>query len=415
MNYSSLARLCQYHHQLKPMTMVTLLFLAITLTVPSNANEQDDDCGYTKLHGQTPYENDGGCYFCGKFKGSSFPISDHNDLADNCQQMCDADPKCSAFMIARSASLHAHEYYWGSAANCCLEREEYPPELFINAHEGGDEPNMCEKETMCWTRYEANTSSNSCKKKKKKSKLCQKVWKARPITEEKKKKYIDFVKGGCNYNDKKFEEMLGEAYEQCKAEIAAEPPEPETLKQRSFSMAEDRERSAWIAHGVIGTIIFGILVPISTFTPFFHGLIPVGAYTTIHIATFVMTFVTVLVALKTMGGLTNVGESHSKESHHIVGLLLLLFVSIQTLGSIQRDDKSRLVTVCGLFAFAFGVYEVHSGLGIFALKYDTIDLKSVYLGYIGWLMLVVIGAKVWMRKTRVEYTRIQMKAFRELA
>ncbi len=175
---------------------------------------------------------------------------------------------------------------------------------------------------------------------------------------------------------------------------------------RVFSIAKDRKRSAWIVHGVIGTIVFGILVPISSFTPFFHGLIPVEAYTVIHIATYVMTFVTVSVALKTMGGLINVGESHSKENHHIVGLLLLLLVSIQTLGSISR--KSRLVTVSGLLAFAFGVYEVHSGLGLFALQYDTIDLKSVYLGYIGWLMLVVIGAKLWMRKTRVEYTRIQI-------
>ena len=175
---------------------------------------------------------------------------------------------------------------------------------------------------------------------------------------------------------------------------------------RVFSIAKDRKRSAWIAHGVMGTIVFGILVPVSTFTPFFHGLIPVEAYIVIHVATYVMTFVTVSVAIKTMGGLINVGESHSKENHHIVGLLLLLLVSIQTLGSIQRDAKSRLVTVSGLLAFAFGVYEVHSGLSLFAL-YDTIDLKSVYLGYICWLMLVVIGAKLWMLKTRVEYTLIQ--------
>ncbi len=38
-----------------------------------------DDCtaSYTRLpHGQVPYENDGGCFFCAKFKGSSFPLSD---------------------------------------------------------------------------------------------------------------------------------------------------------------------------------------------------------------------------------------------------------------------------------------------------------------------------------------------------
>lgn len=385
---------------------VLLLVSTEAAVIATSAN----DC-YTKFpSGQTPYENDGGCYFCAKFPDSTFPISNLDDLADNCMQMCDSDPKCTAFTIARQASLHAHEYYWGSSANCCLEREEYPQETFINAHNGGDEPNTCEKEIMCWTRYEANTAAAtaSCSnedKRQEKSELCAKVWKAREFTEEKKKQHIDFVKGGCNYKDETFESMLSEAYDQCKAEIEAE--------QQNSSFNTDRQRSAWIAHGVIGVIAYGILVPVSAFTPFFPGLIPAESYMAIHIATFALTMITVLLGLKTMKNLGNVGESHRKEAHHVIGLLLLLLVSLQALVSIHRGEERKLITVAGLFAFCFGVYQVQSGLGLFSLTYETINWSQVYLGYILWLMLMVAGVRIWTKyqgKTR-EYTQIQMRSF----
>mmetsp|Transcript_2512 Transcript_2512/g.3721 ORF Transcript_2512/g.3721 Transcript_2512/m.3721 type:complete len:414 (+) Transcript_2512:72-1313(+) len=405
--------------------MLPVVAAVVALASAAVAN---DDCtsSYTQLpHGQTPYENDGGCFFCAKFKGSSFPISDLGDLSDNCKQMCDNDPACTAYTIARSASLHAHEYYWGSAANCCLEREEYPPETYIDAQNGGDEPNTCEKESMCWTRYEKDEESLSkCDKKQKKSKLCKPIWKARKFSNKRKKKHMKFIKNGCDYNDEKFESMLDEAYQQCKAEIEDEPQQPELVQQKAqqatFENTGVYQRSAWVAHGVFGAIAFGILAPLSAFGPSFPTLIPAEAHTAIHVSTFVLALVTVVIAGKTKKGLVDInGDTNAKETHQIVGLALLLLVCLQTLGSIHPEDKSalshKLITGAGLIALGFGVYEVTSGCALFAATYDTVYWGQVYLGYMFWLIVMVVGGKLAMKyrwgKTRTKYTQVHTKAF----
>ena len=398
------------------------LLPVVVLAAAAISAVASDDCAasYTRLpHGQTPYENDGGCFFCAKFKGSSFPLSDLGDLSDNCRQMCENDPKCTAYTISREASLHAHEYYWGATANCCVEREAYPPEIYIDAQNGGDEPNTCEKEAMCWTRYEKDAGT-SCDKKQKKSKLCEPIWKARKFTDKKKKEHINFIKKGCNYKDEKFESMLDEAYQKCKAEIEAEPQEVEQKSQQASFDNTDGKRSAWVAHGVFGTIAFGILAPLSAFAPSFPSLIPTDAHTVIHATTFVLTFVTVLIAFKTKEGLVDNADGGAKEKHQIVGLTLLLLISIQTLGSMKREGKSalnqKLITVAGLIVFGFGVYEVTSGCFLFATNYNTVYWGTVYLGYIGWLMLMIVGGKLAMKyyqgeRIRTKYTQVHTKAF----
>mmetsp|Transcript_8963 Transcript_8963/g.12850 ORF Transcript_8963/g.12850 Transcript_8963/m.12850 type:complete len:410 (-) Transcript_8963:1127-2356(-) len=384
-----------------------------------------DDCtsSYTQLpHGQTPYANDGGCYFCAKFKGSTYPISDLGELSLNCQKMCDNDPKCTAYTIAREATLHAHEYYWGSAANCCLEREEYPPEIYIDA-QNGDEPNTCEKEAMCWTRYEQSSTcdKNKKKSKQKKSNVCEPIWKARKINDKKKKKHVDFIKNGCPYKSKKFKSMLDEAYQQCKAEVEADP-QPQNVQQKAQQASFQNiggKRSAWVAHGVIAVIAFGILAPLSAFGPSFPSLFPTEAYSAIHVTTFVLAFVTVFIALQTKKELVDDDFSDLKEKHQLVGLTLLLLVCLQTLGWIHRDQKSdlahKLITGAGLIVFGFGAYEVTSGCSLFAKHYVSADFGQVYLGYITWLMLMVVGGKLVMKyrggKARIKYAQVHSKAF----
>lgn len=213
---------------------------------------------------------------------------------------------------------------------------------------------------------------------------------------------------------------MDEAYQQCKAEIEAEPQQEkqqQTQSQQTLASSIDRQRSAWIAHGVFGAIALGVLAPLSAFSPSFPSFIPSEAYTTIHIATFVLTFVSVLIAFKTKKGLGDSYDSHAKETHQIVGLTLLLVVCLQTLGSVHRDEKmsNKLITGAGLIVFGVGAYEVKSGFSLFATNYDTVDWGQVYLGYIAWLLLVVVGGKIAMKyrggKRRTGYARVQMKAF----
>ena len=404
-----------------------------------------DDCtsSYTQqIHGQLPYGNDGGCFFCGRFKGSSFPISNLNDLSTNCKMLCENDPECTAYSISREAALHAHEYYWGGSANCCLEREEYPPETFIDARNGTDELTICEKEMMCWTRYEKDDEVSSkltnshalvlCDKKKKRAKrdsakLCRPIWKARKFSDKRTKKHTDFIKTGCKYKSKTFISMLDHAYQQCKAEIedeeqalaeAQEVDQAQELAQKSPFTYTDGQQSAWLAHGVIGAITFGVLSPLSAFGPWYPNLIPTQAHTAILVSTFALTFVTVFISFRTKQGLGENSDSGAKEEHQIIGLVLLLLLCLQTLGSIHREQKGtmtqKLIRVTSLFVFGLGVIEVKSGCFLYASNYDVVYWGQVYLGYIAWLLVVILSGKLVMKyrgRSNIEYTHVHTKAF----
>jgi len=194
-------------------------------------------------------------------------------------------------------------------------------------------------------------------------------------------------------------------------------------------------RSAWVAHGTIGAIVFGLLVPAAISSALFRDLIPthwIYIHVCVNVVTFAMTFFTVGIAFATMNGMGGAGEGHMKEVHHIVGLMLLLLVSFQTANGFLRPprefvtgednsdngnsaalsfgsklsvEKVGSVTARGLWylvhrlsgilIFAFGAYQVTSGLGLFATRFGTPDYGSVYIGYIAWLTGVIVVAKVY--------------------
>jgi hypothetical protein len=213
----------------------------------------------------------------------------------------------------------------------------------------------------------------------------------------------------------------------------------------SSTTAADSKRKAWVAHGTIGTLIFGLLLPTSISSAFFRDLIP-GYWIYIHVfvnvTTFVLTFFTVGIAFATMAGMGNALEGHLKEVHHIVGLLLLLLISFQTAngflrpprefttddehdstpGAIHRNDTKSFTTRTiwylthagtGLFIFSLGTYQVYSGMGLFSRNYNTSNWGSVYLGYIFWIVLLITGGKIWFklkqRKIRRNAFEMQLK------
>mmetsp|Transcript_25085 Transcript_25085/g.45192 ORF Transcript_25085/g.45192 Transcript_25085/m.45192 type:complete len:469 (-) Transcript_25085:40-1446(-) len=205
-------------------------------------------------------------------------------------------------------------------------------------------------------------------------------------------------------------------------------------------------RSAWVAHGLIGSIVFGLLVPLAISSAFFRDLIPtywIYIHVVANVATFAMTFFAVGIAFATMNGMGNRGEGHLKEMHHIVGLLLLLVVSFQTANGFLRpprefytddehdttpgavlrssmNDKSMTARtlwylvhgMCGLLVFALGSYQVRSGLGLFSRRYGTPDWGTVYIAYVGWLVGIMLIGKALMkwkeRQSKLSSMEIQM-------
>lgn len=193
----------------------------------------------------------------------------------------------------------------------------------------------------------------------------------------------------------------------------------------------DSHRSAWVTHGIVGTLIFGLLLPTSISSALFRNTIPqywIYIHVSLNVLIFAMTFFTVGIAFTNLGGIGITSEGHFKELHHIVGLLLLMIVSFQvvngflrpprefitddehdqTPGAILRstiNDKSMTArtlwclvhSLSGLAVFGLGVYQVQSGLGLFSLRYNTTNWGNVYVGYACWLVGMIVVAKVWMK------------------
>lgn len=430
-----------YDAESTPLALHATAALLVSASDPSTPN-----CDrYEALPpGQTTYEiDDGGCFFCGKFPGSTTPLSG-DDLATHCQKMCDSDPKCISFAIARPAIQDAHEYHWGTGDNCCLDRTHHPNELWVNGYviDDGVEPNECQTDAMCWTRMERKTECN-IDEAPLPSENCSLVWKKRKYTEKQIKKKIDFIEKGCPFGgDEVFKKMAKEAYDQCKLEAEAEMGLEKVVKQPLSSPTlayPNSHRSAWVAHGSIGFIVFGLIVPASLFSAIFRDVIPIYMNAII----FAMTFFTVSIAFGTMSSMGSAGEGHLKEIHHLVGLLLLLLVSFQTAHACSRPPLERfpdeerdaaagaklelkindndttafklwylLHGAIGLFIFFLGTYQVRSGLGLFSKRFGAPDRGTLYIFYIGLVIVTILIGKLHMawnlRKLKLNAMEIQM-------
>ena len=172
--------------------------------------------------------------------------------------MCEADDSCISYTVARPVVLPAHEYYWGEKANCCLERREYPPGAFVNPNpnKGGQVFNNCQRDAMCWTRYEKDKDKGKGSTKepcfntpKTPSELCTAVFGAVTYTQDKIDEKIDFIANGCEYNDTTYESMLAEAAAQCEAEIYAESTAVHIVSNKSAIYLHARINLPWHESG----------------------------------------------------------------------------------------------------------------------------------------------------------------------
>ena len=213
---------------------------------------------------------------------------------------------------------------------------------------------------------------------------------------------------------------------------------------------DDSARSAWIAHGTIGVLVFGLLLPTSISSALFRDLMPtfwIYVHVGINALVFVMTASGVCVAVVTMHNMGVPYEGHMREMHHVVGLTLLMLVSFQTANGFLRpprefdpDDHDEEIDAIdadaspsfgtaaagrsntlvrsradgyvvgltlrkmwqivhysvGFFVFALGIYQVHSGLGLYALRYSAPDYGMAYVGYVCWLIGIIACARIWM-------------------
>ena len=186
---------------------------------------------------------------------------------------------------------------------------------------------------------------------------------------------------------------------------------------------------AWIAHGTLAVLSFGILMPASIYSALCRDIFPTSwiyIHVFINVATFVLVTVTVGLAFTTMNSQSD-KNGHFKELHHIMGLGLLLLVSFQTCngflrphrefitededdtlpGTIPSSDWERIKftsrtlwylihRITSVVIFGCGTWQITSGIAIYARKYNGTDWGSIYLGYVGFLVFVIGATKRWI-------------------
>jgi len=217
---------------------------------------------------------------------------------------------------------------------------------------------------------------------------------------------------------------------------------------QSSKFSDDKVMAMWTAHAFLGLIAWGFLVPTAISASRLRDLLPAGMWYTIHFYSNVLVLVLTLIAfVLAMVLYDNEGKAHfSDETHEMVGLVIMVVVIVQALSGIFRppkphgkkqeiseneessvadgsdDDKmettkeqkdkeqsenkfnTRVVweyshKFVGVSLLAMGLWQVSSGIELYAHEFDTTDYTLWFWVYIGSFAAIVTILFIW-NKTR---------------
>lgn len=134
---------------------ISVIFAIFTLTATAYSNRNNDDTYMKYPPGVSTYgADDGGCFFCAESALRPSISLTGTTLNEHCRKMCDADPECVSYTISRLPALPPQKYFHNNKSNCCLEKRRYTKEMFVDSNSNPNPNNVCQLDSMCWTRYE---------------------------------------------------------------------------------------------------------------------------------------------------------------------------------------------------------------------------------------------------------------------
>eukprot|EP00934_Nitzschia_sp_Nitz4_P005040 Nitzschia sp. Nitz4//scaffold39_size137210//67766//69739//NITZ4_003204-RA/size137210-processed-gene-0.91-mRNA-1//1//CDS//3329550398//5030//frame0 len=179
-------------------------------------------------------------------------------------------------------------------------------------------------------------------------------------------------------------------------------------------------------HGFLATLAWALATPFAVTVAWFRTLVP-ASWIYIHVFANVFSFFgTLLAVIIVVLGIKGVdGATHFSKTHHWVGLLLLCFVTFQFVNGFLRPPVQRkesnaadlpqekflgvipipqspretwqlMHRSSGLIAVALGVFQIQSGLGLYADRFQTTSMVSFYWMYIGIFITSLVGLKIWV-------------------
>jgi hypothetical protein len=181
--------------------------------------------------------------------------------------------------------------------------------------------------------------------------------------------------------------------------------------------------SAWLAHGIMAFIAWGVLVPLAVQSSMFRSLLPKGKeslwfklHRAFNSVAFSLTIALFAVAVAYTG--KEKGE-HFDQKHQVVGLSMFVMTVLQVLGGVFRphlpppesgEKKSTFRKtweiahrVKGTILLAVGFWQMWSGIKWYSYKYG-VDGSDVLIAYWVWIGLMtamlVIGGVFSMNRIR---------------
>ncbi|KAL7518721.1 hypothetical protein ACHAWX_003532 [Stephanocyclus meneghinianus] len=189
----------------------------------------------------------------------------------------------------------------------------------------------------------------------------------------------------------------------------------------SSEVSDSSDRAAWLAHGIMAFMAWGVLVPFAVQSSLLRDLLPKGPlWFHLHRAFNAMSYVlTVAVFAVAVGYYNKEGEDHFDDPHQKMGLAMFILASAQVLGGLLRphapdpgkDKKPARFAweighrATGITLLACGFWQILEGIELFAKKFEVEETseEKVELAYLVWIglmsvVIVVGGAFFKFRK-----------------
>mmetsp|Transcript_6064 Transcript_6064/g.7906 ORF Transcript_6064/g.7906 Transcript_6064/m.7906 type:complete len:744 (-) Transcript_6064:287-2518(-) len=176
-----------------------------------------------------------------------------------------------------------------------------------------------------------------------------------------------------------------------------------------------KSKAAWVAHGVVATLAWAVAIPAAVTTAWFRTIVPqtwIYIHVFCNVAGFFLTLIAFIIAVTTMS-LSN-EPAHFSDPHHIVGLVLMLFVTFQVMNGFFRPPVEQkkidygwiphtargawhlLHRVMGVVLLLLAFWQIQNGLLLFADHFGYRPMTNFFFAYIIVLAIACAGLKVWL-------------------
>jgi hypothetical protein len=176
----------------------------------------------------------------------------------------------------------------------------------------------------------------------------------------------------------------------------------------SESSTNTINKAAWLAHGVMAFLAWGVCTPLAVQSALLRDLLPKGpiwfnihrALNTLSYALFIALFALAIAYVQ------KEGDKHFNGAHERMGLAMFILATVQILGGVFRphlpeagDVKSVLRKgweashrAIGVALLACGFWQMRVGIELYAVKYNVDESEEDTFGIVYWVWVGLMSA-----------------------